>query len=542
MNPKPNYQELERKIKQLEQLELKHKDEITFLKERERELKFLVNEFTQAKETFYRGCFVILKVKNEATYPIETVTPNIVNLLGYSMQELSNQKHNFYDLIHPESRSYFKREINKISCSDKSKSQRQIEYQLISKANEIKWVDCQIIAIKSTEEEIGYFQLIISDISKQKQMEQALKKSEEKYRLLFENSPMGVYIADSLGNVLDANTKLIKMLGAPSLEEMKKINILQARPLIQVGYSSSFKECIETGKIIKSELQHTSKWGQIGFYKGHLVPIKDKDGKVDKVFTLIGDITEQKEAEETLKQSEKALKIANTTKDKFFSIIAHDLRNPFNTMLGFIQVLLLRFDNIDKPTLLEYLKIIEQSAKNSYNLLDDLLLWANNQRGAIKFKPILINLYKHIDSTIEVLINTADKKDIKINHNVSGDIFLYADKEMLSVVIRNLMSNAIKFTDKGGKINIYSKIKHDKQLESFVELTVEDSGKGMSPETLSKLFRIDQDVSTKGTDDEPGTGLGLVLCKEFIEKHDGTIHVKSVMRKGSKFILTLPVN
>ncbi|RLD72743.1 MAG: hybrid sensor histidine kinase/response regulator, partial [Bacteroidetes bacterium] len=159
-----------------------------------------------------------------------------------------------------------------------------------------------------------------------------------------------------------------------------------------------------------------------------------------------------------------------------------------------------------------------------------------------EFEPVLLDLYTHIDNSLELLINTAKEKNISINQNISQNIFLYADKEMLSVIIRNLISNAIKFTHKGGEIKIYTKINRDKPADQFVEITVEDNGKGMNDDSLGKLFQIDQNISSKGTEGEKGTGLGLVLCKEFIEKHEGTIHVESEVEKGSKFIVTLPIN
>ncbi len=542
MQAKPTYQELEKKIRLLESNEENYKQKVAFLKARENELTFLIDEPQKARDIFLKGKIVILKIQNKSGWPIEYASQNIEKLFDYSLEEITISKISFEDIIHPQSISFFEQKINSINTLEKSEDPERIEFQIITKKSNDKWIDSQIIAIKDSKGKTTHFQLVLSDISEKKQLEFTLKQNEERYRLLFENSPFGVYIADKSGNILEANPALIKIIGSPSIEETKKINILKFNPLIEIGYAQEFKQCIGTGEIIKNEMRYTSKWGKTICLKGHLVPIKNVKNEVERVFTIMEDITKQKEDEKTLRNSEKKLKKANDTKDTFFSIIAHDLRSPFNTMLGFIQLLNQSFDDIDKSIQKQYLNIIEQSAKNTYNLLEDLLLWSNTQSGKIEFEPVLLDLYTHIDNSLELLINTAKEKNISINQNVSKDIFLYADKEMLSVVVRNLITNAIKFTNEGGEINIYSKINHAEPANKFVEITVEDNGNGIHDDTLQKLFQIDQKVSTKGTENEQGTGLGLVLCKEFIEKHEGTIRVESEVEKGSKFIFTLPIN
>jgi len=542
MQAKPNYQELERKIKLLEDIEKNNKLKIEKLKDQVKKLKTKTNEPQKARNIFLKGKIVILKIQNKPGWPIEYASQNIEKLFDYSLEEITISKISFEDIIHPQSISFFEQKINSINTLEKSEDPERIEFQIITKKSNDKWIDSQIIAIKDSKGKTTHFQLVLSDISEKKQLEFTLKQNEERYRLLFENSPLGVYIADKEGNILEANPTLIKIIGSPSIEETKKINILKFNPLIEIGYAQEFKQCIGTGEIIKNEMRYTSKWGKTICLKGHLVPIKNVKNEVERVFTIMEDITKQKEDEKTLRNSEKKLKKANDTKDTFFSIIAHDLRSPFNTMLGFIQLLNQTFDQIDQSKHKEYLNLIEQSAKNTYDLLEDLLLWSNTQSGKIEFEPVLLDLYTHIDNSLELLINTAKEKNISINQNVSKDIFLYADKEMLSVVVRNLISNAIKFTPKGGEINIYTKINRDNPADQFVDVIVEDNGQGIHTDILEKLFKIDQNISTKGTENERGTGLGLVLCKEFIEKHDGTIQIESELGKGSKFIFTLPIN
>ncbi len=229
------------------------------------------------------------------------------------------------------------------------------------------------------------------------------------------------------------------------------------------------------------------------------------------------------------------IKKLNATKDKFFSIIAHDLMSPFNSMLGFSDLLIEDFESYQIQTQKEYIGIINQSIKNTYKLLENLLTWSRLQKDIIDFNPEKINLLLIFKETCELLKQSAENKSIKLTNNISENIFINADKNMISTVLRNIITNAIKFTPKGGKIWIDAKNK-----QQFIEITTQDSGVGISKEKQSELFKIDQNTSTQGTERETGTGLGLILCKEFTEKHGGKIWVESEEGKGSTFIFTIP--
>ena len=248
------------------------------------------------------------------------------------------------------------------------------------------------------------------------------------------------------------------------------------------------------------------------------------------------EIEDRKKAETALQESENKLKEANASKDKFFSIIAHDLRNPFNAVIGFSNLLRENISDFDLNEISEYIGYINDSAINAYTLLGNLLDWARSQTNSIQFKPEAVNIGDVITSTFVILSGEATKKNISISSSIPPESIVLADSNMISTVFRNLISNAIKFTPTGGAINIYSNI-----IDGLCEFTVEDNGVGIQQKDIEKLFRIDTKVYTKGTAEESGTGLGLILCKEFIEKNSGTIHVESEPGKGSKFIVTLPV-
>ena len=266
-----------------------------------------------------------------------------------------------------------------------------------------------------------------------------------------------------------------------------------------------------------------------------------KNGKIVRVLGTIMDITDRKFAEQTLKESEEKLRESNNVKDKFFSIIAHDLRSPFNSILGFSEILNNDFDEYDSATQKRFIGLIHNSVNRVFKLLDNLLLWSSFQRGVIVFNPEEINLYLFLVERIKLLNQSADDKSIKILSQITEDIFVNADRNMLSTIIRNLLSNAIKFTRKGGEIMITSRLISDKNNSEATEITISDNGVGIPSEIQSKLFDVGQDISTKGTDNETGTGLGLVLCKEFVEKHGGEIWIKSEIDKGSQFIFTIPI-
>lgn len=241
-----------------------------------------------------------------------------------------------------------------------------------------------------------------------------------------------------------------------------------------------------------------------------------------------------------LQENELKLIESNNTKDKFLTIIAHDLKSPFNSILGFSKLLNDNFEQYDSEKQLKFLRIIHKGMQNSYNLLENLLTWTRLQKGVISFNPTKINLQLITNETIELFGQLANNKAVKLTNKIVENIFVEADRNMLSTVLRNLLSNAIKFTPKGGNI-IVNTIPNLEENENFVTIAITDNGVGISKEVVPNLFEIAKNTSTAGTEKEIGTGLGLILCKEFIEKHGGEIWVESEVGKGSTFKFTIPI-
>lgn len=229
------------------------------------------------------------------------------------------------------------------------------------------------------------------------------------------------------------------------------------------------------------------------------------------------------------------LQTLNATKDKFFGIIAHDLKNPFNTILGFLDLLTTSVTKNTPEQTLEQVELMQTSALNAYKLLENLLEWARTQTGAIEFKPQQWSLKNMIAETLAICGQQAKEKNISITDDIPGQLLVYADRNMLSTILRNLITNAIKFTHKDGSISV-SCICND----STTTISVADNGIGMDENTRIKLFRINEKISILGTEQERGTGIGLLLCKEFVEKHGGRIWIESEVNKGSNFKFTIP--
>jgi signal transduction histidine kinase len=241
------------------------------------------------------------------------------------------------------------------------------------------------------------------------------------------------------------------------------------------------------------------------------------------------------EANAALRESEKNLMELNATKDKFFSIISHDLKNPFSSLLSISELMVENFDAADRDDHKAGFRKINQSVKHLLDLLENLLTWSRSQRGRIKYDPVRFNLTSLIRENINIHRMLAEKKGIMLLSPLQDEIYAYGDRDMINSVIRNLMTNAVKFTDRDKKVEVTVEPKN-----SELEVRVTDQGIGIAEDDIQRLFRIDEKFKSTGTAGERGTGLGLIICREFIEKHGGEISVRSTPGEGSTFTFTIP--
>ncbi len=238
-----------------------------------------------------------------------------------------------------------------------------------------------------------------------------------------------------------------------------------------------------------------------------------------------------------LRAAQQDLCEANATKDKFFSIIAHDLKNPFNALVGITKILLNDYERFDAEKKKELIQMLYDSSQQGYKLLENLLSWSRIQTGRMTWNPEHIDLFTYTFESMTLLKTAAENKCLSLISEIEKNTMLYADANMVTMVMRNLVSNAIKFTPEKGEVRITSKTVGDDE-----QVMISDTGIGIKAQDIDRLFRIDMHHSTPGTADEQGTGLGLILCKEFVEKNGGKIWAESEFGKGSRFIFSIPKN
>lgn len=381
----------------------------------------------------------------------------------------------------------------------------------------------------------------IHDISSYKKIEDDLRASEKKYRELFDNANDFIITIDLEGNITNANMTLLTYLKT-DLEKITRLNVFDFVNKDNLEYSLAIKDKLLHGLQENSfEFNALTLDGREITYEVKASLIL-RNGEVKEIQCLFSDVTARMEARQKLEKYNTNLVELNKTKDKFFSIIAHDLRNPYSSMIGFSELLLEDLETLSKNEIRDSLKIIRNSAKNSLNLLENLLAWSRLETGRMPLDPVKVVLTNIVDEVVNVLFSLAYRKKIEINNMIELNVLLYADKNMLNTILNNLVMNAIKFTPIGGEINIYATPYSNLEGKEadFTKISIADTGIGIEADICSKLFTSNNPVSSLGTEKEQGTGLGLVLSREMVEKNGGRIWVESTPGKGSVFSFTLP--
>ena len=381
---------------------------------------------------------------------------------------------------------------------------------------------------------------IFSDITERKNSEAELRKSREQHENLASKIPVGIYILHSYTNgafTLDyVSSRMAEMLNISTERLLADANILSQsiHPDDMEDFNKLNQESIQLKRSFEWKgriwVDGTIKWLNISS-----TPEMIENGDI-LWHGLIVDVTEEIHAESKIKKQNEELINLNATKDKFFSIIAHDLRTPFNSFLGLTQIMAEDLPSLKMSQVQEIAVSMSKSATNLYRLLENLLQWSQIQHGAIPFNPEVVQLGLVADESIDMIQESAKSKGIDITYVIPDNTEVFADSNMLQTIIRNLISNAVKFTPKGGKVNLSAKATNEKTIE----ISIKDSGIGMNQKLINNLFRLDIKTNRTGTEGEPSSGLGLLLCKEFIEKHGGKIWVESEVGIGSAFYFTLP--
>jgi len=366
------------------------------------------------------------------------------------------------------------------------------------------------------------------------------KRSDDKIKKLsmaVEQSPSMLLITDKVGFIEYINPRVTEITGYV-LSDFAGTDLFNHHATHNSAEMvKEITETIASGNKWQGNTCHAKKSGELFWELTTISPIYDNEGHLKGYIKVAEDITEKKKAEEAIRKYSEELRESNASKDKMFSIIAHDLRTPFNGLLAFSDILSNDYESLSKDEVQEYIEVIRSLSRNTFNLLEKLLQWSRLQTGRMEFNPVKLSFQEQVEPILGLLSANARGKSIELTGNIEKGLTILSDQNMVHAVIRNLASNAIKFTPENGSVTITAHAVPG----NMAEITVSDTGVGIDPENLNNLFRVENQHSTKGTRGETGTGLGLILCKEFIERNGGSIRVESEPGKGSRFIFTLPL-
>ncbi len=371
-------------------------------------------------------------------------------------------------------------------------------------------------------------------IDENNRAEEELLKSEILNRTLIKHLPQRIFVKDPDSKYILCNDVYSRDLGIDSKDIVGKNDFDYFSRELAEKYQTDDKNVISEG--IQKEfdekysISSQEKWTHV-----NKVPYRDANDQIVGVLGIFEDITERKLREEEILLKNDLLQTMNAEKDKFFSIIAHDLRSPLSAFVEATQILAEEIQTMNIDEIKEITLSMKSSATNIYTLLENLLEWSRLKRDGLDFVPVKLNLKEKVNDCINVLSESARKKEIQINDSIPSEIEVCADNHMFDTIVRNLISNAIKFTRAGGKVTVEAFY----NIDHLVEVKVSDSGIGMTPELKEKLFLLSEKTNRPGTEGEPSTGLGLLLCKEFIEKHGVKIWVECDVGICSTFNFTI---
>ena len=385
---------------------------------------------------------------------------------------------------------------------------------------------------------------VLRDETEEMLANEALQASEERYRSISENINECIWAAENVKGDLKAIFYTPSVKKITSYEPQEFLDdaelwgkIIHPDDVDYVGDKMDNLYGDPIRNLETLEYRIIDKLGSVIWIENKITVVRDPKGKIQKVFGIISDVSLSKRAEEELKRSTSDLKELNETKDRFISIVSHDLRTPFSSIIGFTD-LLLNEKNLDEEKKTQYIQFIQESSKSMLGLVNSLLDWTRLQTGRIKFEPDRINAKFIIDKSIQILSGAAIQKKIKLVNELAKEFYIHADEGLLLQVFNNLISNAIKFTKPEGSIVVSAKASIEKKQ---VEFSVKDDGVGIRAQDVDKLFKIDTKFTTSGTAGEKGSGLGLSLVHDIIRKHGGDIWVNSEIGKGTQFVFSIPV-
>ncbi len=499
-----------------------YKNSIAALEKSEHRYSSLVEDSPALIRRFNRQGIISYVNKYYADYfnktPNQFIGANLFNLLGNDQKETFNQN------------------LKSLTVSNPI-----VEYQqnILLPEGSIRWQKWIDRALIDTEGNIQEFQSVGMDFTHLMQAEETLAEQKSRLDAIFDNAIMGVGVMDDRGKFTMANARFKEMFDFEDDVMLTDHNYFdfifeEDQEVAQENFKKLFRGDSKNFNLQRKFITQTGKefWGDI-----FATPISRVNGEYTEVVGLIIDITEKYKMQVELKDSEQKLKKLNNTKDKLFSVIAHDIRNPFNAILGFSTILNKKINELSSEEIKEFTKHIQEASEQTYKLLEDLLTWANSQLGQLKPWKMTFDPKGAVNECIDSLLATAQGKNIQLINKITSPALVAADIEMFKFVIRNLMHNGIKFSHPDSIVECGIIPSRSTDTVTFY---VKDYGIGIHPDKLKALFDLDEFLSTAGTSQEKGTGLGLSLSKEMVELNGGTIEVSSLVDMGSEFRITLP--
>lgn len=461
-------------------------------------------------------------------------SPRFYKMLGYEQDEIKATIDNFKALLHPEDRDQvfeaFDRHIE-------NREPIKLEFRLETKTGDYKWVESSAKAEFDEQGKPIRMAGNIVNIDDRKQAEIELEKERRLLRTIIDNIPVSVYVKDLNGRKILANKAEYELWGFDSEEEIiGKTDADLNKEGIAALSENEDKKVLEKGEPIIEKDAYTEIDGEEYVLLVSKIPLKNKDGKTVGLVGISVDITNRKKMEDQLRQRNYQLEKLNEATNKIYSVIGHNLKTPLSSILGVSDLMLMDIEDSDFDKEVEdNLKIIRESSIKMSDLLQNLLRWARIQTCDLSINREEFSLNETVNDTIDLLSLSVEQKDLTISLVNEEPVKVYADEPLIATVIRNFLSNAIKFSEEGDTIEIDLESDDDSW-----QVSVSDEGIGISEEDQEKLFHDHDHLSKHGTNNEKGSGLGLQLCKELAEMHGGAITVNSTLGEGSTFTLTVP--
>jgi PAS domain S-box-containing protein len=436
------------------------------------------------------------------------------------------QNKTFTRFIQPECQDNFHFFIQKVLQADQLLT---IDIRLHNEEHDF---DAQLQALRDYDAGSGsnLIRLVLMDISRRKLMEKELKR----FRVALDSTGDNIFLIHHQSlRIIDVNDSAAANLGYKR-HQLLNLSPGDVVPEFTTQAIKSFRDTHLANQEdnITIEKTYIQKDGRVVYMELYLKTVIIDEEKI--IVVVARDITERKRTQDKLALYAKELEELNSGKDRFLSIISHDLRGPFLGLKGYTQMLLEEYDMLSKEEIMEYLRKVFDSSNDLYTLVDNLLKWSRLELGKIPYEPMAFNLFQEMESLMKLLNGIAEKKEITLENNIPREIYPFADRLMLISIIQNLVGNAIKFTRKKGRVTITAY-----ETDNNIMVSVADNGVGMSAEVMEKLFTLDKGFTSRGTAGEKGTGFGLIITKEMIKKMGGDIFIESDPLKGSTFSFSL---